>query len=87
MTEYIFAVHEKTPDAIGLSVGQIRRHCKELIRCKECRHRPKRIEEDDSDGFNLEFPDERCPCHCDDGWYNWMPADDWFCGNGERSEE
>lgn len=62
----------------------------EQIRCKECKHRPKRIEEDNednSDGFNLEFPDERCPCHCEDGWYNWMPADDWFCGNGERRTE
>ena len=37
MKEYIFAVHERTPDAIGLSVGQIRRTCKELIRCKDCK--------------------------------------------------
>lgn len=57
--------------------------CKPLVVCKECKHRPKRLYEDDRDGFNLEFPDERCPCQCSDGWYNWMPDDDWFCGNGE----
>lgn len=86
MKEYIFVVNEKTPDAIGLSVGQIRRNSKELIRCKDCRHRPTEIEEDGE--TYIEFPeDSRCPCRCEDHWYNWMPADDWFCGNGERSEE
>ena len=59
---------------------------KALVTCKECKHRPKRVEEDERDGFNIEFPDDRCPCHCEDGWYNWMPADKWFCGNGERRE-
>ena len=38
MKEYIFVVNEKTPDAIGLSVGQIRRHSKELITCKDCKY-------------------------------------------------
>ena len=58
---------------------------KELIRCKDCKHRPTRLEEDeDAKGFNLKFPDEQCPCYCDDGYYNWMPSDDWYCGNGER---
>lgn len=86
MKEYIFAVHEKTHDAIGLSVGQIRRHSKELIRCKDCRHRPTEIEEDGE--TYIEFPEgSRCPCHCEDQYYNWIPEDDWFCGNGERSKE
>ncbi len=58
----------------------------ELIRCKDCKHRPKQIGEG-TQGFNLEFPDWKCPCQCDDGWYNWMPEDDWYCGNGERKEE
>ena len=58
----------------------------ELIRCKDCKHRPKRIGEG-TQGFNLEFPDWECPCQCDDPWYNWMPEDDWYCGNGERKEE
>lgn len=60
----------------------------EVVRCQECIHRPKRLEEyEDGDGFGLEFPDERCPCHCEDGWYSWMPPDDWFCANGERKKE
>lgn len=59
---------------------------KEIVCCKDCKHRPKRIEEDGSDGFNLDFPDVLCPCYCVDSWFSRMPADDWFCGNGERSE-
>ena len=38
------------------------------------------------DGFDIEFTDYVCPCQCDDGFYNWMPKDDWFCANGERRE-
>ena len=61
---------------------------KELVMCKDCKHRPRRIDVgDEHEGYNLEFPDEICPCYCEDHWYNWMPRDDWFCGNGERKEE
>lgn len=59
---------------------------KELVRCKDCKHRPS-IDGEYENGFDLEFPTSRCPCQCDDGWYNWMPKDDWFCPNGERKEE
>jgi len=61
----------------------------QVVRCKDCKHRPKRLEEGEGEGFNLEFPDDnyKCPCRCDDGWYNWMPDDNWFCGNAERKEE
>ena len=60
----------------------------ELIRCKDCKHRPRRSDVDDEhEGFNLEFPDEKCPCQCEDPWYNWMPRDDWYCGNGGGKEE
>lgn len=54
----------------------------EVVRCKDCRHRP------DGTGVNhdLEFPDDRCPCKCEDYWYSWKPDDNWFCGNGERRE-
>lgn len=59
-----------------------------LIHCCECKHKPKRnIDDDDRNGFNLEFPDERCPCQCDDPWYSWMPDDNWYCGNGERKTD
>ena len=56
----------------------------ELIRCKDCKHRPIGGHEYN---HTLIFPDERCPCNCfDDNWYSWMPDDNWFCGNGERKE-
>lgn len=51
-----------------------------VIRCKDCKHRPTGTNRDD-----LEFPDDKCPCKCEDYWYNWKPADEWYCGNGERN--
>ena len=53
----------------------------EIIRCKDCKHRPKLDEEE---GELVFPPTYRCPCYCDDCYYSWMPKDDWFCGNGER---
>ena len=62
-----------------------------IVRCKECKHRPIKEEADEDDyGFNLIGPtedDEICPCLVDDGWYSWMPPDDFFCGYGERSKQ
>ena len=58
-----------------------------VVRCKECIHRPK-MPDNHVDGFDLEFPDHKCPCQCcDDGFYSWYPADDWFCADGERRTE
>ena len=59
----------------------------DIVRCKDCKHRPS-VEEDRTynTGFDLCFPDYVCPCHCDDGYYSWMPDDDWFCANGERKD-
>ena len=56
-----------------------------VIRCKDCKHRPIVIDAE-GNGFDYDFPDERCPCQCEDGWYNWMPKDNWYCANGERKE-
>ena len=58
-----------------------------VVRCKDCKHRPI-----DTGGHNygqdLFFQDDyKCPCRCEDQWYSWMPKDDWFCANGERSED
>ena len=54
-----------------------------IVRCKDCKHRP--VKPDDYEtGFDLEFPDGKCPCQCDDGYYSWYPNDNWFCANGER---
>ena len=55
----------------------------ELVRCRDCKHRPI-MPKDHTDGFDLKFPDNKCPCQCDDGFYSWYPADNWFCADGER---
>lgn len=57
----------------------------EIVHCKDCKHRPIKPE-DYENGFDLEFPDGVCPCQCDDGWYSWYPADNWFCADGEPQE-
>lgn len=54
----------------------------EIVLCKDCKHRP--VDSEDTQGFGVEFPDEKCPCQCEDGWYNWRPDDEWFCANVER---
>lgn len=55
----------------------------ELIRCKDCKHKP--IIPDTIHHFaDIVFPDDECPCKCDDPYYNWIPNDDFFCANGER---
>lgn len=53
-----------------------------LVRCKDCKHKPS----GDGANHNIDFPDDLCPCQCEDFWYSWIPTDDWFCGNGERRE-
>ena len=63
----------------------------EIIRCKECKHKPHTSDKYDYDngdcGFEIIFPDFRCPCRCEDEYYNHIPDDDWYCGNAERREE
>ena len=59
---------------------------KRLIRCKDCKHRPKEPDwKTYESGFDLDFPEgSKCPCCCSgDGYYSWYPEDDWFCANGE----
>ena len=60
----------------------------EIIPCKECKHRPIKDDPDGADyGFNIVAPtdgDDLCPCLVEDGWYSWMPEDNFYCGRGER---
>lgn len=60
----------------------------DIVFCEECKHRPIKEDVDGENyGFNLIGPtdgDERCPCLVSDGWYSWMPEDDFYCGYGER---
>ena len=60
---------------------------KEIVRCKDCKHRPKEPNfKTFENGFDIEFPEgSKCPCQCSgDEYYSWYPEDDWFCANGER---
>ena len=63
----------------------------ELICCKDCKHRPVKPDDYDlfaiGEGFRLEFPDWKCPCRCQDGFYSWYPEDNFFCGNGEAKDK
>ena len=78
-------------DAHGDYVCDIETEYIPLVRCKECKHRPIKEDADGKDyGFNLIEPtegDERCPCLVSDGWYSWMPDDNFYCGFGEREGE
>ena len=56
-----------------------------VVRCKDCKHRP--FDGEDTQGFGVEFPDGKCPCQCDDGWYSWRPNNEWFCANAERRSD
>lgn len=61
-----------------------------VVRCKDCKHRPTKPDDYNpitTDGFALEFPDEKCPCQCEDGWYSWYPPDDFFCARGKQKGE
>ena len=66
----------------GYADGRLARDS-EIVRCRDCKHRPTGT----GANHDLEFPDDECPCQCEDYWYSWMPPDDWFCPNGERRED
>lgn len=70
---------------IGNSDYQWQDNHGELVRCKDCKHRPIQTEPPKTCGFSIEFPEgTKCPCCCDDGYYSWYPSDDWFCAEGEK---
>lgn len=63
-----------------------------VVRCKNCIHRPILIDLNETGGFKFRAPkdddgfgDSKCPClNEDDGYYSWMPEDDFFCAYGEK---
>lgn len=62
----------------------------ELVRCKDCKHRPVFGPNRDEHWDDLRFPNDLenpCPARCEDDAYAWMPDDDFFCGYGERREQ
>lgn len=66
---------------------------KDVVLCKECIHHPFQSDDEikkfHSDVYKviINFPDEECPLHADDPWYNQWFGDDWFCCNGKRKEK
>ena len=62
----------------------------ELVRCKDCKHRPMKKDPNGNDyGFNLYSPTdaEICPCIVGDNWYSWTPKDNFYCAYGERKDD
>ena len=64
----------------------------EIVTCGECKHKPIKYDpEGDEFGFNLVSPngyDNLCPClNTDDGFYSYMPDDNFFCAYGERRSD
>ena len=73
----------------------------EVVRCKDCKHRPAFRYYDDGEryvegprypetlknGYTFMFEDETCPCvNGLDSYFSYVPKDDWFCADGERRE-
>ena len=86
MIEWIIQAEKELDEE---EIAYLKEHgAKELVRCKDCKHRPKLLVTDIEDmesGFDLQFPDYKCTCrNDDDDWYSWYPSDDWFCAYGER---
>ena len=58
----------------------------EIVRCKDCIHRPKKIM-DECTGFDYEFEEEyACPGYCDDGYYAQDFGDVFYCAWGKKHE-
>ena len=58
----------------------------EVVRCKDCKHRPIDTQEE-GNGFDYDFPEEYgCPGYCDDGYYSQRFKDDFYCACGERAD-
>ena len=58
----------------------------DVVRCKDCKYKPYSVDGKQT-GFSVHPPDneaERCPCLCEDGWYSWVPDDEYYCGYGKR---
>jgi hypothetical protein len=60
---------------------------KEIVYCKDCIHRPKKIYEEDNCVLILEFPDYKCICRCEDNYYSVYPENSFYCGYGEDGED
>lgn len=77
-------------------------HAVEVVRCKDCKHRPAFRDDEDGNryvegpryqetlknGLTVTLEDTGCPCvNGLDSYFSYIPKDDWFCKNGERRDE
>lgn len=70
----------------GATIGFVQRP---LVFCKDCIHRGKvatDLANGKVNGFLIRWPDEICPCNCDDPFYSWLPDDDFFCAYGKEND-
>ena len=56
----------------------------ELVRCKDCKHRPITLDGEVLPRKVNGCPDEACPFVRADYYYNRQPEGDFFCAWGER---
>ena len=92
MKEYICVESPNEVDG-GMLVRE-----QELIRCKDCKHRPHK----NKDGYIMpprvqvgvyawgepEYDDDKsCPYVCEDGWYSRIPSDEQYCDRAEPKED
>ena len=87
--QYPYIEHERRGvDKAIVKIANLPSAQPEIIRCKDCKHKPYPSDNYDYDngdcGFEIIFPDYHCPCRCEDEYYSRIPDDDWFCGNAER---
>lgn len=84
-------IREENPNAVIIPCDAEVVSADSVVRCKDCKHRPHLENKDGAEyGFNVVDDDGAsfgvCPCLCEDGWYSWMPKDDFFCARAERRE-
>ena len=98
LTRLIEAAHNENYDFIYIPVGTAKVILKlleeqpQIVRCKDCKHRPKEVPFKTTWGATetyLDFPKgSKCPCqNSGDTYYSWNPDDTWFCADGERRDD
>jgi hypothetical protein len=84
LADALFEKRKNYPQWVADTIGNMP---EAVVRCKDCKHRPIQTEPPKTYGFSIEFPEgSKCPCQCDDGFYSWYPADNWFCADGEPKD-
>ena len=58
-----------------------------VVRCRDCKHRPIRVDGEVLPRKVNGYADEVCPFICTDYYYNRKPDDDFFCKWGERKDD